>query len=233
MTLLDYPGKVAATVFIRGCNFRCPYCHNASLIHPTGQKADISQEELLAFLASRKGLLDGVCVTGGEPLMWKGLEALLQKIKEMGFLVKLDTNGSFPQRLKALVQAGLVDAVAMDVKHAPGKYSEAAGVSSGLLPALRESIEYLLTAPVEREFRTTVIKGMHTPEDIAEIAQWLKGANTYFLQNFKESPDVLTPGHTSVEPEELSAMLSAAKGVYSQHRAARITTIFHRKRVFK
>jgi len=211
MTLLDYPGKVAATVFIGGCNFRCPYCHNASLIDPAGQTPALTEEEFLAFLDSRRGLLDGVCVSGGEPLLWSGLTALLEKIKEMGFLIKLDTNGSFPARLKRLVDAGLIDAVAMDVKHAPAKYGQAAGISSDLLPALRESVEYLLTNPVDCEFRTTVVKGMHTAEDIAEIAKWLQGAGKYFLQNFEDSPDVLTPGLQGADAEELQAFVDVAR----------------------
>ncbi|MBN1777737.1 MAG: anaerobic ribonucleoside-triphosphate reductase activating protein [Clostridiales bacterium] len=211
MTLLDYPGKVAATVFVSGCNFRCPYCHNASLVFPAGKAREIAEVDLLAFLSSRKGLLDGVCVSGGEPLLWDELNALLRKIKEMGFLVKLDTNGSFPEKMKHLVESGLVDAVAMDVKHAPAKYGLAAGTSVGVLPAIRKSVKYLLTNPVDCEFRTTVVKGMHTPDDIAEIGRWLRGAGKYFLQNFVDSPDVLAPGLQGAEPDELQALLSAAR----------------------
>lgn len=211
MTLLDYPGKVAATVFIGGCNFRCPYCHNASLVNPGTPGPELSGEDVLAFLKTRRGLLDGVCVTGGEPLLWPGLEAFLAKVKDLGFLVKLDTNGSFPGKLKTLVEKGLVDRVAMDIKHAPAKYATAAGTDAGVLPAVRESVSYLLASPVACEFRTTVVRGMHTPEDMKVIGQWLQGAREYYLQNFKDSGDVLAPDLESVDAAELEALADTVR----------------------
>ncbi|MBE0601962.1 MAG: anaerobic ribonucleoside-triphosphate reductase activating protein [Firmicutes bacterium] len=211
MTLLDYPGKVAATVFIGGCNFRCPYCHNASLLHPANDAHEITEDTVLAFLKSRKGLLDGVCVTGGEPLLWDGLKAFLRKVKEMGFLVKLDTNGTRPDTLKALVREGLVDSVAMDLKHAPGKYALAAGTKADVLPAVRESVSYLLTGAVPCEFRTTVVRDMHTLEDLVEIGKWIQGADAYYLQNFENSADVLTPGLQGFEMPELQAFADAVR----------------------
>ncbi len=211
MTLLDYPGKVAATVFIGGCNFRCPYCHNASLLDPANDAQEITEDTVLAFLQSRKGLLDGVCVTGGEPLLWDGLEGFLQKIKSLGFLVKVDTNGTRPGKLKALVQAGLVDTVAMDLKHAPDKYAQATGIQADPLPAVKDSVAYLLTGPVPYEFRTTVVKGLHTQEDLVKIGQWIQGADAYFLQNFQASADVLTPGLEGFEMQELQAFADAIR----------------------
>ncbi|HPJ03337.1 MAG TPA: anaerobic ribonucleoside-triphosphate reductase activating protein [Candidatus Limiplasma sp.] len=211
MTLLDYPGKVAATVFIGGCNFRCPYCHNASLLHPANDAQEITEDTVLAFLKSRKGLLDGVCVTGGEPLLWDGLEAFLRNIKDLGFLIKLDTNGSRPAKLKTLVAQGLVDVVAMDLKHAPEKYALAAGTKADILSAVRESVEYLLSGSVPYEFRTTVVRGLHTTEDLVEIGKWIQGADAFFLQNFVNSQDVLTPGLQGLEAAELQAFADAVR----------------------
>ena len=211
MTLLDYPGKVAATVFIGGCNFRCPYCHNASLLHPANDAQEITEDTVLAFLKQRKGFLDGVCVSGGEPLLWDGLTAFLRKAKDLGFLIKLDTNGSSPDTLKALVGEGLVDFVAMDVKHAPGNYAIASGTKADVLPAVKESVRYLLSGAVPCEFRTTVVQGMHTLEDIVEIGKWIQGADAYFLQNFENAPDVLTPGLQGFETSELQAFADAVR----------------------
>ena len=211
MTLLDYPGKVAATVFLGGCNFRCPYCHNASLIDPGAQTTEIAEEAFFSFLRKRKGWIDGVCVSGGEPLLQAGLPAFLKKIRDLGFLVKLDTNGSYPQKLKRLVNDGLLDYVAMDIKHSPAKYAAAAGITGDILPQVRESVAFLLQSPVECEFRTTVVRGMHTAEDVAEIGQWIEGAEHFILQNFKSSPDVLTPGLQGFETTELKAFADAAR----------------------
>ncbi len=211
MTLLDYPGKVAATVFIGGCNFRCPYCHNASLLHPANDAQEITEDTVLAFLKSRKGLLDGVCVTGGEPLLWEGLAPFLRKVKDLGFLIKLDTNGTRPDTLKALIGEGLVDFVAMDLKHAPDKYALASGTKADVLPAVKESAAYLLSGAVPCEFRTTVVQGMHTPEDLVEIGKWIQGADAYFLQNFTDAPDVLTPGLQGFEMSELQALADAVR----------------------
>jgi pyruvate formate lyase activating enzyme len=211
MTLLDYPGKLAATVFIGGCNFRCPYCHNASLLEPRNIVSEITEDAVLTFLRSRKGLLDGVCVSGGEPLLWNGLPSFLRKVKDLGFLVKLDSNGSRPEALKALVNEGLVDFVAMDLKHAPANYALAAGTKMDVLPAVMESVAYLLSGAAPCEFRTTVVRGMHTPEDLAEIGQWIRGADAYFLQNFENSTDVLTPGLQGLDTAEMQALLDAVR----------------------
>ncbi|MFH1879694.1 MAG: anaerobic ribonucleoside-triphosphate reductase activating protein, partial [Bacillota bacterium] len=171
MTLLDYPGKIAATVFLGGCNFRCPYCHNASLVEPGRQAQEIAEDEFFAFLQKRKGLLDGVCVSGGEPLVQDGLEPFFQRIKDLGFLVKLDTNGSYPGKLRQLAGGGLIDYVAMDIKNSPAKYAATAGIAGDVLPDVRESVAYLLAGSAAYEFRTTVVKTMHTMEDIVEIGR--------------------------------------------------------------
>ncbi len=199
LTLLDFPGKVACTVFLPGCNFRCPFCHNAPLLeHPEVE----SDEGLLQFLKTRQGLLDGVAVTGGEPLLSPGLPALLEKIKALGFLVKLDTNGSFPDRLQALLTEGLVDSVAMDIKNAPEKYARTAG-RSDILEAVRRSAALLLAGTVPYEFRTTVVDELHEPEDFDAIGRWLTNAKQFFLQCYQDSENVLQPGLHAPSREKL------------------------------
>ena len=187
-TLLDYPGKVACTVFLRGCNFRCPFCQNGEILE--GGEGDVTQEELLSFLQKRKGILDGVCVSGGEPLLQTDTPALLRAIKSLGYSVKLDTNGAFPDRLKALCAEKLVDFVAMDIKNSPQNYEKTAGVKVNM-DAIAESAAFLLTGSVAYEFRTTVVKELHKGEDFVRIGQWLRGAKRYFLQTFRDSDSVL------------------------------------------
>jgi len=189
-TLIDYPGTVACVVYTIGCNFRCPYCHNPELVDET-VKTRISEEELFDFLAERKKLLEGVVITGGEPTIHEDLPEVLQKIKALGYLVKLDTNGTNPLLLRQMVEAGLVDYVAMDIKSPLRNYS--ATVARPVdVAAIRQSIDFLLQGPVPYEFRTTVIKGMQTPEDIEEIGKEIKGAQKYYLQKFI-STKILNP----------------------------------------
>ena len=210
LTLLDYPGQVACTVFTGGCNFRCPFCHNSSLVLPERVPSDSSEEEVLAFLKKRQGILDGVAITGGEPLLHKDMSAFLEKVRALGFLVKLDTNGSFPDRLRELVQAGLVDRVAMDIKNAPGLYARTAGVPLLDLAPIERSKEFLLEGTVEYEFRTTVVKGLHTRESLLEAAEWIRGAKEYYLQQFKDSGDVLDlDGLSAFTDEEMHALTDA------------------------
>lgn len=211
MTLLDYPGKIAATVFTGGCNFRCPFCHNASLVLGANGAGRLTQEEFFHFLEERRGLLDGVCVTGGEPLLQEDIAAFLAKIKALGFLVKLDTNGSFPTVLEALVGAGLVDYAAMDVKNSPAKYAETAGTGEDVLPRVRESVAFLLSGPVDYELRTTVVREFHTREDFAAIGEWIRGARRYFLQNFVDSGGLIRPGLHGVGKEELEAFADVVR----------------------
>ena len=201
-TLLDFPGKVACTVFLSGCNFRCPFCQNAEILD--GSISDISEEEFFAFLNKRRGLLDGVCVSGGEPLIHADIGEFLGKIKELGFAVKVDTNGAFPDRLKALCGEGLVDYVAMDVKNSPERYAKTAGAEIDI-GKIKESAAFLMSGAVGYEFRTTVVKQLHRAEDMLKIGQWLKGAQAYFLQNFRDSDTVLKRGLSPLSDEELEA----------------------------
>ena len=192
MTLLDFPGRVACTVFTGGCNFRCPFCHNASLVtHIDG--APLAEEEIFTYLAKRKGLLDGVCITGGEPLLQPDIVPFLQKIKEMGYPIKLDTNGAFPERLAQLIELGLVDYVAMDIKNSKEKYALTAGTEVSLA-AIEQSVELLKSGVVEYEFRTTLVKEFHTEEDILSMADWLRGTKYWYLQNFTDSGETIQKG---------------------------------------
>lgn len=199
LTLLDFPGKVACTVFLQGCNLRCPFCHNTPLLHGT---PEISVDEVLRFLTARQGLLDGVAISGGEPLLSDDLGDLLREIRKLGFLIKLDTNGTYPARLKALLEAGLVDRVAMDVKNTPEKYALTTGRDDAV-PAVEESLNVLRTAGVPYELRTTVVDELHEPEDFHAIGRWLQGAPCYFLQNFVDSGDILRPGLHAPSREKL------------------------------
>ena len=195
MTLLDWPGKVACTVFLGGCNFRCPYCHNGQLVEGD-VSPELSQEQLIAFLKKRQGLLDGVCVTGGEPLLRPDLPDLLQAIKKLGYPIKLDTNGSFPNRLAKLWEDGLIDYVAMDIKNSPQRYGETVGKPQMDLVPIEESVDWLLHGKVDYEFRTTVVQQFHDAGSFQVIGPWLAGASHYFLQSFVDRDTVLCPGLT-------------------------------------
>ena len=199
LTLIDYPGKVACTLFTFGCNFRCPFCHNSGLV--IGENADkIDEEEIFAFLEKRKGVLDGVAITGGEPLLHKDMPEFLRKIKKLGYPVKLDTNGSFPQRLKEVVSENLVDMVAMDIKNSKERYSYTAGTSVDM-DAINESVEFLKTNKVFHEFRTTLIKGHHDESSLTSVCEWLKGETNYYLQNFVDSGRLLSKAEGLTETE--------------------------------
>lgn len=208
LTLLDFPGRVACILFTNGCNFRCPFCHNASLVRPGGE-AGISEEEILCFLKKRQGVLEGVCISGGEPLLHKGLKEFMRKVKDLGFAVKLDTNGSFPEYLSELVDEGLVDYVAMDIKNSFDKYPATAGVDADC-EKIKKSIGILMEGRVEYEFRTTVVKELHTEEDIRSITSYIVGTPKYFLQNFKDSGDILCENMTGFEESELEKLRKTA-----------------------
>ena len=199
MTLLDYPGKVACTVFLQGCNFRCPFCHNSDLLGAGGE-AFMTEDELIAFLAKRTGLLDGVCVSGGEPTLSAGLSDLIRRIKELGFSVKLDTNGSRPEVVKRLVAEGLVDYVAMDVKNSVAFYGETIGIADPDLSEIEESIRFLESGAVDHEFRTTVARELHREESLVELGRWIASLSPagkvkrLFLQPFVDRDSVLFGG---------------------------------------
>lgn len=213
MTLLDFPGKIACTVFLGGCNFRCPFCHNSELFMGKPEKL-MEDEEFFAFLKSRKGLLDGVCVSGGEPTLYKDLPRLLKDIKDLGFLVKLDTNGSDPAMLKALVAEGLVDYVAMDIKNSPARYGETVGLAKVNMAPMEESIRFLLSGAVAYEFRTTVVAQLHDDASIEEMGQWLsslvpgKMPRTLWLQKFTDRETVLFAGLSAPSPEQMKRFVT-------------------------
>jgi len=207
MTLLDYPGKIACTVFLGGCNFRCPFCHNGELLD--GTVAPIMEgKDLLEFLSRRKGLLDAVCISGGEPTLQQDLASLLEKIREMGYLIKLDTNGSRPEVLKDLTERKLLDYVAMDIKNSSGRYGQTAGAAVRL-EEIEKSIRYLLEDHVDYEFRTTVVAQLHDAESIAKMGEWVasllpgKKAKRWFIQPFADRDTVLFAGLSAPTEGEL------------------------------
>lgn len=211
VTLLDFPGRVACTVFMAGCNFRCPFCHNASLVTHVDPDRNIPREEVTAFLKKRRGVLDGVCITGGEPLLAPELGDLIREIKNMGYEVKLDTNGSNAERLKTLTASGMIDYVAMDIKNAPGKYGMTIGIDGYDMSNIFRSVEYLMSGKVPFEFRTTVVREFHKREDFEEIGRWLKGAPRYYLQGFVDSGDVIQPGLRAYTKEIMDQALEIVR----------------------
>lgn len=208
LTLLDYPGKVACTVFLNGCNFRCPYCHNAQLLGNDAQPV-MTAEELLAFLKKRRGILDGVCITGGEPTIHSALPELIRAVRDLGYRVKLDTNGYRPEVLKALLDGELLDYVAMDLKNGPGAYGETVGIPSPDLGRVGESIRLLLDSGIEFELRTTVVKPLHSGETLTSMADWLlkatggRGVSRLFVQPFVDRDTVPVGGLWAPSGEEL------------------------------
>lgn len=236
LTLLDFPGHTAATVFLSGCNFRCPFCHNAELVigdtaaattpKPISRPerlnsseppiaaqqnslSNISTDDFFAFLEKRRGLLDGVCVTGGEPLLQPDLPDFCARIKQKGFAVKLDTNGSFPERLRKLMEAELVDYVAMDIKNTRERYGETAGVTGIDLAPVQDSIDLLMGGHLPYEFRTTVVRELHSPNDLLAIAHWIEGAAAWYLQSFVDADSILSGAGTlhAYELNQLEALL--------------------------
>ncbi len=210
MTLLDFPGKVACTVFLGGCDMRCPFCHNRELLDPDAPEV-MDDAELLRFLSTRKGLLDGVVFTGGEPLLRKDIIPLMTSIREMGFQIKLDTNGNHPDRLKEIVEAGLVDYVAMDIKNSQNKYGITIGIPDFDISKIFKSVEYLLSGKVDYEFRTTVVQQFHDEESMAEIGKWIHGAKRYFLQGFVDRDTVPCKGLQACSEEQMKTFLDIVK----------------------
>lgn len=202
-TLLDYPGKVAATIFLGGCNFRCPFCQNSSLVLNPSTQPEIPVKEVLSFLKKRKGILDGVCITGGEPTLSPDLPELLREIRTLGYPIKLDTNGTHPALLKTLTEQNLIQMTAVDIKACPDNYPALCGLVHPELDAVKETVEFLKNGTLDYEFRTTVIRELHSEKDFIEIGQWLTGAKAYYLQAYRDSEEVLQPGFSSYTRKEL------------------------------
>ena len=208
MTMLDFPGKVACTVFTYGCNFRCPFCHNATLVIDEANL--FSEDEILSYLNKRKGILDGVCITGGEPLLQSDIFEFLEKVRKTGLMIKLDTNGSYPERLKEVIDRGLIDYVAMDIKTSKENYSKVAGTNVKI-EDIEKSVRILLENKVDYEFRTTVVKELHTKADFEKISMWIKGAKRYFLQCFKDNENLIGDSLSAYTPQELTGFLEVLK----------------------
>ena len=211
LTLLDYPETLACTIFTGGCNFRCPYCHNAALVVGCSPEPEFSPEDIFTFLKKRKNVLKGVCISGGEPMLQPDLDAFIYEIKNIGYKVKLDTNGSFPDRLIRLAEQGLLDYVAMDIKNSMESYAKASGVKAGILEKVQESVAFLMENKVAYEFRTTVVDGLHHPSDFVSIGRWIEGAPKYYLQNFVDSGDLIEKGMKGVPKETMESYMEILK----------------------
>ncbi|MCQ2483174.1 MAG: anaerobic ribonucleoside-triphosphate reductase activating protein [Clostridia bacterium] len=217
LTLLDFPGTVSCTIFTIGCNYCCPFCHNALLALKEREEEleGMSEEEVLDFLEGRRKRLDGVCITGGEPLLQSDLRDFILKIRAMGYKVKLDTNGSNPKLLKQLIDEGIIDYVAMDIKNSPAKYAETIGLNGELaekmLNNVKESVELLKHGNIDYEFRTTVVDELHEVEDMTDIGKWLEGAENYFIQDFNDSGDLIDSNMHQMSYEKLKAILDEAR----------------------
>jgi len=208
LTLLDFPGKVACTVFTGGCNLRCPFCHNGSLVLEPTIYSDATQD-VLDYLSKRKGIIDGVCVTGGEPLLQSDLKDFIKKVKDMGYAVKLDTNGSMPDKLAELIGTGLIDYIAMDIKSSPEGYSLATGVEADI-EDYKKSVDIIRQSGINHEFRTTAVKGIHTGADFDKIGQWLAGSRHYYIQRFVDSGNLIKGGD-AFSDDDMRGLLSIIK----------------------
>lgn len=212
LTLLDYPGKLASTVFVGGCNYRCPFCHNADLVAGTSNLPLIPESSILRHILKRKNALEGVCITGGEPTIYKDLPEFIEKIKDIGLLVKLDTNGTNPAMVKYLHEQGLIDYVAMDIKSSPSGYANAVGLEEVSMSEIFETTEFLLKGKIEYEFRTTVVEGIHSVEDFEKIGKWIKGAKRYFLQSYKHSDkQFVSEGLETPSKEKMTQILEVCR----------------------
>ena len=207
-TLLDYPGKVASTIFTGGCNFRCPYCHNGDLVLDFANMEPYTEDEIFKHLNKRKNTLNGVCITGGEPTLQIDLPDFISKVKDLGLLVKLDTNGTNPTMLTKLLDDKLLDYVAMDIKHSKKKYNEVACMKNFSLAPIEESVEILKSCSIDYEFRTTVTRQLHSIDDFEEIGKWISGSKAYFLQPYKESDQVISKIFSTYTHEEFDEIIN-------------------------
>lgn len=211
LTLLDYPGKVACTVFTGGCNFLCPFCQNSSLVLHKAEVESIDEEDVLSYLYKRRGILDGICITGGEPLLQSGLSEFIAACKHTGMLVKLDTNGYLPEKLDELIGTGSIDYIAMDIKSSPKGYSLAAGLENLDFARILRSIELIRNCGIAHEFRTTVVNELHSAEDFDAIGKLLSGEERYFLQKFVDSGELITAGLHAASDEKMNEYLSIVR----------------------
>jgi len=228
LTLLDFPGHIAATLFTPGCNLRCPFCHNSELVQDLSDE-EYYPDEVIEFLKTRVGKLDGIAVTGGEPLMQQGIEEFFRNVKAIGMKIKLDTNGTYPDKLKAIIDEGLVDYVAMDIKNCPANWKRTAGLDHAIIAGetdqvvskraeaffanTKRSMDILKNSGIPFEFRTTVVKELHSKEDMLPLAEFIGPVDNYFLQKFKDSGAILEDGFTSHEDEELKEFLKIVQTV--------------------
>ena len=211
LTLLDFPGKVACTLFTAGCDFRCPFCHNASLVYRDDKLETFTEDDILSFLKKRQGILEGVAVTGGEPMLNSGLPDFMAKIKALGYAVKLDTNGSYPDRLKYVIEKGLADKIAVDIKNSKEKYGITVGIPDYDIKPIEESVNILLNSDIDYEFRTTVTENFHDTDDFIKIGEWIKGTKAYFLQNFVDSGELIDGSIKGVSPETMHSYLTVVQ----------------------
>jgi len=209
-TLVDFPGKVASTLFLPKCNFKCPFCYNKQLVFDKDTGFELSEEDAFKFFEERKGFIDGICLTGGEPLLHPGVVSFCKKVKETGLLVKLDTNGSNPKLLKELLEKNLLDYVAMDIKGALYNYEVAIGTSIDL-SLIEESVDLLKNGKIDYEFRMTVVPGIHSEQDFISIGEWLKGSKSFFLQQFNSDVPLLDQGLEGTKPFAAEKLRNFAK----------------------
>lgn len=210
LTLLDYPEHIACALFSYGCNLRCPFCHNAGLVVRKAENL-INTDDITAFLNKRRGILDGICLTGGEPLAQSDVIEFLRYLRSFGYKIKLDTNGFYTEKLKTAVDEGLLDYIAMDIKSSAGNYSDAVGVKDIDITPLYESIEIIKNSGIDYEFRTTAVKGLHSLADFKDIAKWLQGSKRYYIQQFADSGDLITENYSAFSEDEIQAFLSVVK----------------------
>ncbi len=211
LTLLDFPGRMACTVFTDGCNFRCPFCHNAALVVGDRWEPLMTEDEFFDFLKKRVGVLDGVCITGGEPTLQPDLEEFIIKIRALGYAIKLDTNGFLPDKMIDLVNKGLVDYVAMDIKSSPSGYGRATGIRNFNIAPIKRSIDFLKSGKVDFEFRTTVVKELHGEQEIQDIGMWIQGDCKYYLQAFEDSGNLINDGLHGYDENEMKTLLNLLK----------------------
>ena len=212
LSMVDYPGKLAATVFTGGCNLRCPFCHNALLVTRLNESPRLDTDEVLAFLRSRRSLLDAVVLSGGEPLLQPGASDFLATVKDMGYLVKLDTNGCYPDALEEILSKKFVDYVAMDIKNSREKYGITVGIPDFDLTPIDESIRLIRESGIDYEFRTTAVRQFHTAADFTAIGRWLHGSKNYYIQNFNDSGNLIGSGMSGFSEEELRSFAGSLTG---------------------